>query len=101
MKSDNDTNYYDFILAHYTIIIHNTILYFNLIVFLYEPDNLGFACIFKIIIVVELHLIWFSSVQLSCSAMSDSLLPHGLQQARLPCPSPTLRVYPNSCSLSW
>ena len=26
--------------------------------------------------------------------------PHGLQQARLPCPSPTLRVYLNSCALS-
>ena len=42
-----------------------------------------------------------SSVQFSHSVVSDSLRPHGLQQARLPCPSPTLRVYPNSCSLSW
>ena len=25
------------------------------------------------------------------------LLPHGLQHARLPCPSPTLRAYSNSC----
>ena len=29
--------------------------------------------------------------------VSDSLQPHGLQQARLPCPSPTPRVYSNSC----
>ena len=29
--------------------------------------------------------------------MSDSLQPHGLQHARLPCPSPTLRVCSNSC----
>ena len=29
------------------------------------------------------------SVQFSHSFMSDSLWPHGLQQARLPCPSPT------------
>ena len=29
--------------------------------------------------------------------MSDSLQPHGLQHARLPCPSPTPGVYPNSC----
>ena len=42
----------------------------------------------------------FSSVQSSCSVMSDSLQPHGLQQARLPYPSPTPRVYPNSCPLS-
>ena len=31
----------------------------------------------------------FSSVQFSCSVMSDSLWPHGLQHTRLPCPSPT------------
>ena len=31
--------------------------------------------------------------------MSDSLRPRGLQQARPPCPSPTPRVYPNSCPL--
>ena len=30
-----------------------------------------------------------SSVQFSCSVASDSLRPHGLQHARLPCPSPT------------
>ena len=29
----------------------------------------------------------------SCSVMSDSLRPHGLHQARLPCPSPTLGAY--------
>ena len=39
------------------------------------------------------------SVQFSSSVMSDSLWPHGLQQARPPCPSPTPRVYPNSCPL--
>ena len=32
--------------------------------------------------------------------MSDSLRPHGLQHARLPCPSPTPRAYSNSCPLS-
>ena len=32
--------------------------------------------------------------------MSSSLLPHELQHARPPCPSPTPRVYPNSCPLS-
>ena len=32
--------------------------------------------------------------------MSDSLLPHGPQHARPPCPSPTPGVYPNSCPLS-
>ena len=40
-----------------------------------------------------------SSVQFSCSVMSDSLWPHGLQHASLPCPSPT--PYSNSCPSSW
>jgi len=33
--------------------------------------------------------------------MSDSLWPHGLQHARLPCPSPTPRACSNSCPSSW
>ena len=32
--------------------------------------------------------------------MSDSLRPPGLQHTRLPCPSPTPRVYSSSCPLS-
>ena len=39
-------------------------------------------------------------IQFSHSVMSDSLSPHGLQHTRPPCPSPTPRVYPNSCPLS-
>ena len=32
--------------------------------------------------------------------MSDSWRPHGLQQTRLPCPSPTSRAHSNSCPSS-
>ena len=39
--------------------------------------------------------------QFSHSVVSDSLWPHGLQRARLPCPSPTPRAYSNSHPLSW
>ena len=42
-----------------------------------------------------------ASVQFSRSVMSNSLRSHGLQHARPPCPSPTPRVYSNSCPLSW
>ena len=42
----------------------------------------------------------FSSVQFGQSVVSNSLWPHGLQHARPPCPSPTHRVYSNSCPLS-
>ena len=43
---------------------------------------------------------WYQSVQFSSSVVSDSLRPHGLQHARLPCPSPTPRTYSNSCASS-
>ena len=39
-------------------------------------------------------------VQFSLSIVSDSLWPCGLQHARLPCWSPTPRVYSDSCPLS-
>ena len=42
-------------------------------------------------------LVKISSVQLSCSVVSDSLRPHELQHARPPCPSPTPGVYSNTC----
>ena len=43
-----------------------------------------------------------SSLQFSRSVMSDSLGPHRLQHASLPCPSPTPRVYSISClSTRW
>ena len=41
-----------------------------------------------------------TSVQFSCSVMSNSLQPHELQHDRPPCPSPNPRVYTNSCPLS-
>ena len=43
----------------------------------------------------------FSSVQFSCSVVSDSLRPRESQHTRPPCPSATLRVYSNSCPSSW
>ena len=43
----------------------------------------------------------FSSVQFSCSVVSDTLRPHGLQHARPPGPLATPGVYSNSCPLSW
>ena len=50
----------------------------------------------KIIILV----IRFSSVQFSCTVMSDSLRPHELHHARPPCPSPTPGVHSNACPSS-
>ena len=42
----------------------------------------------------------WDSVQFSRSVVSNSLWHHGLQQARLPCPSPTPRACSNSCPSS-
>ena len=66
--------------------------------------------------IVYFHLGWFvpvlldliawldtplkCSVQFSCSVVSKSLRPHGLQQTRLPCPSPTSGAYSDSCPSS-
>ena len=46
------------------------------------------------------RLTMFNLIQFSHSVTSYSLQLHGLQHARLPCPSPTPRVYSNSCPLS-
>ena len=43
---------------------------------------------------------WLYSLLYSCSVMSDFLWPHGLQHARLPCPSLSPGVCTNSCPLS-
>ena len=40
------------------------------------------------------------SIQFSCSVVSHSLWPRGLQHTRPPCPSPTPGAYSNSCPLS-
>ena len=48
----------------------------------------------------RLQACWMAPIQFSRSVMSDSLWPHGLQHARLPCPSPTPGVYSYSCPLS-
>ena len=60
-------------------------LYFFLHLFLSREANFLFTC---------------SSVQFSCSVMSDSLQPHQPQHPRPHCSPPTPRVYPISGPLS-
>ena len=50
----------------------------------------------KLLSVTKKYLLFFS-----CSVVSDSLQPHGMQHTRLPCPSLSLWLCPNSCPLSW
>ena len=63
-------------------------------------SELSFQTIFSLVTAIcssLLSLSDFHSVQFSCSVMSDSLQPHGLQHTKLPCPSPTPGAYSNSC----
>ena len=46
------------------------------------------------------HLSPSKLLSFSCSVVSDSLQAHGLQYARLPCPSPTPGAYSSSCPSS-
>ena len=68
-------------------------IFFSCLIVWLEISHLIFSCSGA-----EIYI--FSSVQFSCSVMSNSLRPHALQHARPPCPSPTPGVYPNSCPLS-
>ena len=67
-------------------------------------SNFFIAIIFVMEICVQSSLkalMSIFSVQLGCSVMSDSLQTHGLQHARLLCPSPTPGACSNSYPLSW
>ena len=54
----------------------------------------------RIQLVIRIRLCAGQVSQFSCSVMFDSLWSCGLQHTRPPCPSPTPRVYSNSCPLS-
>ena len=54
-----------------------------------------------LIYLYKISQFWLVSVQFSHSVVSNSLWPHGLQHARLLCPSPTPGACSNSCPSSW
>ena len=61
------------------------------------------VCFCSVAVVIGVFsLIMFSVCKLlfSLSVVSDSLWPHGLQHARLPCPSVSPRVWSSSCPSS-
>ena len=47
------------------------------------------------------HFTFLALLLFTCSVMSDSLQPHGLQHSRLPCPSLSPGFCSSSCPLSW
>ena len=66
----------------------------------YTQSMISGATSFLLPLLSEWTGITFSSLQFSHSVTSDSLQPHGLQQARPPHPTPTPGVYSCSCWLS-
>ena len=54
----------------------------------------------KLLIYIASKILWIP-VQFSHSVVSDSFWPHGLQHARLPCPSPIPWAYSNLHPSSW
>ena len=69
--------------------------YIRFLVLLQVPINLR-----NILSSLSLKYYLLSSVQFSHSVVSDSLWPHELQYARVPCSSPTPGVYSNPCPLN-
>ena len=70
-------------------------IFFSFLFFQHLPIHLSillFAPLYR----VHDYLRLPTSVQFSSSVVSDTLWPHGLQHARLTCPSPTPRAYSNS-----
>ena len=74
------------------IIIKITGLYYSSFLVLYILYEFG---------LMSHHYDITNPVQFSCSVLCDSLWPHGLQHARLPCPSSVPRACSNSCPSSW
>ena len=60
-----------------------------------------YICLYKYTIYLcKYTLCLLSSIQFSCSVVSDSLWPQESQHARTPCPSPAPRVGSDSCPSS-
>ena len=68
---------------------------------LYYPQHSASQNInLRIIFENKIHLEFHCCLLYSHSVVSDPLWPHGLQHARLPCPSQTSRACSSSCPLS-
>ena len=68
---------------------------------LFSPNRAACSLHYVYIVQGSARHLGIVSVQFSHSVVSNSLRPHEPQHARPPCPSPTPRVNPNSCPLSW
>ena len=75
----------------------------NVIIFLEQKAVGKKMCWYTQIIATQLHVLKHILCHQDCCWVTkscDSLWHHGLQHTRLPCPSLSPRVYPNSCPLN-
>ena len=70
----------------------------NFSIFLLKLEQTTFLGTFNYKVLVSKPLM--CSVQFSCSVVSNSLQPHESQHTRLPCPSSSPGVHPDSCPSS-
>ena len=77
----------------FIVILHNDLFCCFVKLFIFSQRNLYLMLLFFTLLNLQKYQC-LSSVQ---SVMSNSLWPHGLQHARLPCSSPFPRVCSNSC----
>ena len=80
---------------------NNNDQFINILVRIHDMTSKPISLIFSSWEYNKRLVLLFCSVQFICSVMSNSLLSHGLQHARLPCPSPTPGACSNSCLSSW
>ena len=66
----------------------------------YEHKNRNWCVLYMWGLITFYCLGYYSSVQFSCSVVSDSLRPPESQHTRPPCPSSTPGLYSNSCPSS-
>ena len=70
----------------------NRIFFFNFIIPETFREDFPYSFLYSCIYLLLLF---------SCPVVSNSSWHHGLQHIRLPCPSPSPWVCPNSCPLDW
>ena len=73
---------------------------FNSFIFVFKTLHWNIIYLDDWVFLSPSYILCLTSVQFSCSVVSDSLQPHESQHARPPCPSPTPRAYSNSCPSS-
>ena len=87
--------------VHKTFLVDDAFNYSNFLLFV---ELFLYSDVSTMQNIITVNIYWLDnqdSLQFSCLIILDSLRLHGLQHARPPCPSPTPKVYSNSCPLSW